>query len=185
MSSSSGGAGARARGSVLALALLCLAMAGSSSAQTPVGDVLPFRIVYGNPNFAESGKEITCYLWSEGGRLHLRITPDGKSHEVEGELRTSSGGILRDVAPLSENLRVRQPSPARLLFDVSVTDQVEGLDIVLGGDAAALTVDLRIDLDQKPHLLRIGEGQERPRGLPAELRISGAEASWIERFGFR
>jgi hypothetical protein len=167
--------------SVLAVLLLC---AGLVWAGGEVGDVLPFRIVYGNPGATPSA-ETACYLWSEGGRLHVRITSDGTPREVDGELRVSAGGVLKDLGLRSEALRIRQPSPTLLQFDLRTSEAEQGFDVVLAGDVASVTIDLRIDGKSRPQALRIGGEQERPRGLPAKLALTGARASWIERFGFQ
>jgi len=168
--------------SAAAAALLFLG-AAPVAAEREVGDVLPFRIVYGNPG-AKPPEETACYVWSEGGRLHVGITSDGTPREVDGELRVTSGGVLKDVGLQSQTLRIRQPSPTVLQFDLRTTGGEQGFDVVLAGDVAAVTIDLRIDGSPKPEALRIGGQQERPRGLPAKLALTGARASWIERFGF-
>ena len=59
-----------------------------------------------------------------------------------------------------------------------------GLSVVLAGDVETLRVSLSLDGQSRPEALRIGERQERPKGLPADLALTGARASWIERFGF-
>lgn len=149
----------------------------------PAGDVLPFRILYGNPGEIPAN-QAACYLWSEGGRLHLRITSDGKPHDVEGALEVTPGGVLKDVSFDSRGLRVRQPVPSLLEFDVRTDSRSEELSVVLAGDVETLRVSLSLDGQSHPEALRIGERQERPKGLPADLALTGARASWIERFGF-
>ncbi|HEY8517777.1 MAG TPA: hypothetical protein VIS07_19890 [Candidatus Binatia bacterium] len=149
----------------------------------PPADVLPFRLIYGRPAFAiDTG--VACFLWSEGGRLHLRLLPDGGRHRVRGELRTSKTGSFRDVTPTSEDLLIRQPRPSKLEFETRTNGKEEGLDVTLGGDFNQLTIDLLIDDEREPEALRIGERRERPRGLPARLEVKGADPSWIKRFGF-
>jgi hypothetical protein len=176
---------ATARAVAQALFLLSLLSCSAvASAAGEVGDVLPFRIVYGNPGVRETG-ETACYLWSEGGRLHVRITSDGTPREVDGEIRVTAGGVLKDVGLQSEVLRIRQPSPTLLQFDLRTGKGEQGFDVVLAGDIASVTIDVRIDGEARPNALRIGGERERPRGLPAKLALTGARASWIERFGFQ
>lgn len=146
--------------------------------------MLPFRIVHGRP--PADGPPALATLWSEGGRLKLRIHPGGAGGpEVEGELRMSRGGIFKDVRPVTENLRVRMPRPDTLSFDGRVGGVDDGLDVVLSGDFLNLTVDLRIDGERRPGDLAIGEHAERPAGLPAQLNLDDDSAVWVERFGFR
>ncbi len=173
---------------VLALALVMLALGSRAQTETeteatPAGDVLPFRLLYGNPGEIPA-RETACYLWSEGGRLHVRITSDGEPHEVEGELQVSPGGVLKDVSLEASGLRIRQPIPSLLQFDLRTGKTPDELSVVLAGNVEILRIDVRIDGDTHPGALRIGERQERPKGLPADLALTGARASWIERFGF-
>ncbi len=149
----------------------------------PVRDTLPFRLVHGRPQFT-SGTETAVYLWLQGGRLRLRVTADEQPHRVEGELRTNKGGLFEDVTPLSENLRVRQPRPGKLLFDVRTAQNEEGLDLTLGGDFSQVTVDLVVDEERRPSALHIGENRSSPAALPARLEMRDADSSWLERFGF-
>jgi hypothetical protein len=167
----------------LAAALLAGALAATAALAAAPADVLPFRLLYGRPSFASNGG-VTCFLWSEGGRLHLRLVPDGQPHRVRGELRTSKAGAFRDVTPSSEDLQIRQSKPSKLEFETRTGRKEEGLDVTLGGDFNQLTVDLLIDDAREPDAVRIGERRERPRGLPARLEVKGADPSWIERFGF-
>jgi hypothetical protein len=146
------------------------------------GDTMPFRIVHGRPSFAtENG--VACFLWSEGGRLHVRIVPAGKRHRVRGELRTSRSGAFRDVTPSSEDLVVKQSKPSKLEFETH-TAREEGLDVTLAGDFTQLTIDVTVDDERRPDAVRIGAKRERPRGLPARLDVKGADPTWIQRFGF-
>lgn len=148
------------------------------------GDTMPFRIVHGRPTFSnEAG--VACYLWSEGGRLHVRLVPTEKRHRVRGELRTSRAGSFRDVTPSSEDLVIKQPRPSRLEFETHTgASKEEGLDVTLAGDFNQLTIDLTVDEQRKPDAVRIGAKRERPRGLPARLDVKGADPTWIQRFGF-
>lgn len=149
----------------------------------PAGDVLPFRILYGNPGKIRTTRT-TCYLWSEGGRLHLRITPDGTAHDVTGALEVRPEGVLKDVSFESSGFRIRQPLPSLLQFDVRTQAHAEELSVVLAGDVEILRIALTIDGKTPPEALRIGERQEQPKALPADLALTGYRASWIERFGF-
>ncbi|HYC23035.1 MAG TPA: hypothetical protein VEI94_10035 [Candidatus Bathyarchaeia archaeon] len=166
---------------VLLVALLILLVPGPGRAD-PVRDTLPFRIAYGRPSYELHGAT-ACFLWVEGGRLHLRITPDRLSHQIEGELRTSQRGAFEDVAPLSERLRPRQPRPTKIMFDTLLDTAEEGFDVTMSGDYAHLTIDLLIDGKREPALLRIGEHQESPAGLPARLRLHGSGVTWRDRLG--
>lgn len=170
-------------GALLMLSLGAQAPTRANVDGPPAGDVLPFRILYGNPGEI-SGGQAACYLWSEGGRLHLRITSDGTAHEVEGSLQVTPGGVLKDVSFDSSELRIRQPLPSLLQFDVRTEAKPEELSVVLAGDVEILRITLTLDGESHPSALRIGERQERPKGLPADLALTGARASWIERFGF-
>ncbi|HZR80668.1 MAG TPA: hypothetical protein VFD92_06200 [Candidatus Binatia bacterium] len=170
----------------LAAALLAVTLCSRAfpAAADPVRDTLPFRIVHGRPQFT-SGDETAVYFWFQGGRLRLRVTADAeRSHKVEGELRTSNAGAFEDVTPLSENLRIRQPRPGKLLFDVRTRDAEEGFDVTLAGDYNQVTVDLLVDGERRPGVFRIGENKRSPSGLPARLDLRNADSSWIERFGF-
>ena len=166
-----------------AIALGLLLLPPPPAIADPVRDTLPFRIVYGRPQFS-SGDETAIYFWAQGGRFRLRITADEESHKVSGELRTSSGGVFEDVTPLSENLRVRQPRPGKLLFDVRTRDAEEGFDVTLAGDYTQVTIDLVVDGDRRPAIFRIGEKKRSPAALPARLDLRNADSSWLERFGF-
>ena len=163
-----------------ALVLLTLAVRAHAA---PPADVMPFRIVHGRPSFAaEAG--VACYLWSEGGRLHLRLVTGSTRHRVRGELRTSRAGAFRDVTPTSEDLFVKQPKPSKLEFETHTGGKEEGLDVTLAGDFNQLTIDLQVDDVRRPEAVRIGAKREQPRGLPARLDVKGADPSWIQRFGF-
>jgi hypothetical protein len=172
-----------ARTTAVALAIAGLVLGTELGRADPVRDTLPFRLVHGRPQFT-SGTETAVYLWLQGGRLRLRITADEESHRVEGELRTNNGGLFEDVTPLSENLRVRQPRPGKLLFDVRTAKNEEGLDLTLGGDFSQVTVDLVVDQERRPSALLIGENRRSPAALPARLEMRNADSSWLERFGF-
>ncbi len=173
---------------VIALAAVMLALgtrAGHDDAgpSTPAGDVLPFRLLYGSPA-AVTPRETACYLWSEGGRLHIRITAGPTPNEVEGSLEVMPGGVLKDISMTASGIRIQQPRPSLLRFDLRADRHTEEFSVVLAGDVEALRVDLRIDGREQSNALRIGEREERPKGLPADLALTGARASWIERFGF-
>lgn len=170
-------------GGLLLLSFGVRAPTGANVEDIPPGDVLPFRILYGNPGEMPSS-QAACFIWNEGGRLHVRITSDGTPHEIEGSLEVSPDGVLKDVSFESRRLRVRQPVPSWLEFDVQTGASTEELSVVLAGDIETLRVRLRLDGESRPESLRIGERQERPKGLPADLALTGARASWIERFGF-
>jgi hypothetical protein len=173
--------GARALVAALLAALLVAAPLPARGDGTR--DTLPFRIAYGQPAFT-SGDEVACYLWSQGGRLHLRISADTVPHKVEGELRTGGAGFFEDVAPLTENLRVRQPRPTKLLFDVRTERQEEGFDVTLAGNFHQVTVDLLIDGVRNAQAFRIGGQRTTPVALPARLDLRGGTSTWLERFGF-
>jgi len=177
-------AGIRVRLAACAGALLATLVLAAATRAAPIADTLPFRLLYGRPTFTADGG-VAAYLWMEGGRLHVRIVPDGRRHRVHGELRTSRGGSFRDVTPSSEDLPIRQPRPSKLEFETVTGWKEEGLDITLLGDVTQVTVDLEIDGQRRPDAFRIGPRNERPRGLPARLDQHGADPSWIERFGFR
>jgi hypothetical protein len=174
----------RLHGGIAAAALvLASALVAPDGSAEPVRDTLPFRIVHGKPQFS-SGAETAIYFWFHGGRFRLRVTADAEPHKVSGELRTSNGGIFEDVTPLSENLRVRQPRPGKLLFDVRTRDAEEGFDVTLAGDYTQVTIDLLVDGERRPAVLRIGEKKRSPSALPARLDLRNADSSWLERFGF-
>ena len=133
----------RSRAAALALAVATLLRAFPTAAGE-VGDVMPFGIVHGKPPVEDA--QATAFLWSEGGRLKVRLHAIRSSEEIEGELRMSSGGVFKDIRPLSEDLRVRMPTPDRIRFDVRMgRGAVEGFDVALSGDFSTLTIDLRID----------------------------------------
>jgi hypothetical protein len=178
----------RVRAVVLACGVLSI-LAGllmsehHASAAPQAGDTMPFRILYGRPTFSnEAG--VACYLWSEGGRLHLRLVPTENRHRVRGELRTSRAGSFRDVTPSSEDLVVKQSKPSKLEFETRTGAKQEGFDVTLAGDFNQLTIDLTVDDERKADAVRIGAKRERPRALPARLDVKGADPSWIPRFGF-
>jgi hypothetical protein len=176
---------ARARDAVAVLVAVAIGLLAARDAHAiAAGDTMPFRIVHGRPVFAaEAG--VTCYLWSEGGRLHVRLTATEKKHRVRGELRTSRAGSFRDVTPSSEDLVIKQPKPSRLEFETHTgANKEEGLDVTLAGDFNQLTIDLSVDDQRQPDAVRIGAKRERPRGLPARLDVKGADPTWIQRFGF-
>jgi hypothetical protein len=166
-------------GVVLVSTLVCGAPPAGAD---PVRDTLPYRVAFGHPHYT-SGERTACYLWIEGGRLHLRISADRVPHKVEGELRTSDAGVFEDVTPLSERLRPRQPRPAKLMFDAVVEQDEEGFDVTLSGDFTYLTVDLLVDGERVPAELNIGERAEHPLALPARLRLRGSGSDWLTRFG--
>lgn len=162
---------------------IAVALRVPTAGADPARDTLPFRIAFGRPHFT-TGDETACYLWIQGGRLRVRITADKLPHRVAGELRTSQDGLFEDVMPLSENLRIRQPRPGRLLFDARPVHAEEGFDVTLGGDFGHVTVDLLVDGERRPRMLRIGERRRSPAALPARLELRIADSTWIERFGF-
>lgn len=167
--------------SILAAAIALLAARDVRA--VAAGDTMPFRVVHGRPAFTgEAG--VGCYLWSEGGRLHVRLVATEKRHRVRGELRTSRAGSFRDVTPSSEDLVIKQPKPSRLEFETRTGAREEGFDVTLAGDFNQLTIDLTVDDQRQPEAVRIGARRERPRGLPARLDVKGADPSWIQRFGF-
>jgi hypothetical protein len=172
-----------ARPLLAALLVALLAAAPLPALADGTRDTLPFRVAYGQPAFT-SGDEVACYFWSQGGRLHLRISADTVPHKVEGELRTGGGGVFEDVAPLTENLRVRQPRPTKLLFDVRTERQEEGFDVTLTGNFRQVTVDLLIDGVRNAQAFRIGGQRTVPAALPARLDLRGGTSTWLERFGF-
>ena len=174
----------RARGPLAAALLLVgVALGAQAALAAAPGDTMPFRIVYGRPNFTGEAA-IVCYLWSEGGRLHLRVVPSRTRHRVRGELRTSKAGAFRDVTPSSEDMVVKQSRPSKLEFETVTAGQEEGLDVTLAGDFNQLTIDLTVDDERRPDAVRIGARREIPRALPTRLDVKGADPSWIERFGF-
>jgi hypothetical protein len=175
--------GIAAVGSIVLLTVSMLVPSRAAVAASQAGDTMPFRIVYGRPTFSnEAG--VACYLWSEGGRLHVRLVPTLTRHRVRGELRTSRAGSFRDVTPSSEDLVVKQSKPSKLEFETRTGAKEEGLDVTLAGDFNQLTIDLTVDEERKPDAVRIGAKRERPRALPARLDVKGADPSWIPRFGF-
>lgn len=174
----------RARTALAAALALIVATTGAQPAPgATAGDTMPFRIVHGRPTFSGEAA-IACYLWSEGGRLHLRVVPSDTRHRVRGELRTSKAGAFRDVTPTSEDIVVRQSRPSRLEFETWSGGKEEGIDVILAGDFNQLTVDLTVDDQRRPDAIRIGARREIPRALPTRLEVKGADPSWIERFGF-
>jgi len=166
---------------LLLVSPLLLPSAGSGA---EVRDVLPFRIVHGRP--ADGADPARARLWSEGGRLKLHFPGRVGSRPglIEGELRMSRGGVFKDVRPLTENLRVRMPTPGTLRFDVDMRDVDEGFDVALSGEFSTLTVDLRFDGERRPSELAIGARAERPVALPAQLDLDEGASVWVERFGF-
>lgn len=168
---------------LLALAATApLALWSGATRSEPLGDILPFRLLHGRP---AGRRGAPALLWSEGGRLKLRVRPAPGLRRFEGVLRLSGRGVFKDVRPLSEALLVRMPQPSALYFDGRLDHRTEGFDVALAGDFAELTIDLRLDGERRPEDLAIGERAERPAGLPARLELEGAEPAWLERFGFR
>jgi hypothetical protein len=160
-----------------------LLQAAAARAAAPA-DTMPFRVVYGRPDFATE-TDVACYLWSEGGRLHMRLRSDSTRRQVRGELRTNSGAAFRDVVPSSEDVLVKQSKPSKLEFETQSGHRVDdGLDVTLSGDFNQLTVDFYVDDAREPGSVRIGARRERPRGLPLRLEVKGGDSSWIQRFGF-
>ena len=169
-------------GTTLLVLLVALLSSGEARAAAPA-DTMPYRVVHGRPTLSTEGA-VTLFLWSEGGRLHVRLRPDSSRHRVRGELRTSRDGFFRDVTPLSEDLVVKQSKPSKLEFETHTGAKEEGLDVTLAGDFNQVTVDLTIDDVRTPEAVRIGAKRETPRGLPVRLDVKGADPSWIQRFGF-
>jgi hypothetical protein len=167
----------------LVAALGVVATLATPAPAAPPADTMPYRVVHGRPAFTPEGA-ITCFLWSEGGRLHLRVRPNGAAHRVRGELRTSRDGFFRDVTPLSEDLLVKQSKPSKIEFETHTAAKEEGLDVTLAGDFNQVTIDLTVDGVRAPDALRIGARSATPRGLPVRLDVKGADPSWIPRFGF-
>lgn len=165
-----------------AIAALAWGTSRTPSLAQELADVLPFRVVYGRP--PPEATPAIAHLWSEGGRLKLRLHPTFKGAEIQGELRLSRGGVLKDVRPLSERLRIRMPRPDTLSFDVRMDSADEGFDVALSGDFRSLTVDLRIDRERRPSELAIGAQADRPFGLPVQLNLDDASPVWGERAGF-
>jgi len=165
------------------VALLAGFLRPAPASAAPPADTMPYRVVHGRPTFTPEGG-VTCFLWSEGGRLHVRIVPDGSRHHLRGELRTSREGYFRDVTPSSEDLVVKQSKPSKLEFETRTGAKVESLDVTLAGDFNQVTLDLEIDDVSAPGAVRIGARAEVPRGLPVRLDVKGADSSWIQRFGF-
>lgn len=147
-------------------------------------DRLPFGLLYGAPEITIPADQIHVRLWSEGGRLHLRFVPDGRTHEISGYLVATGKGVFKDTAPLTEELRIRQQRPSRIDFDGTSDTTINGLDVILSGDFDSLIVDLRVDGRQMPHRLRIGSDQDSPNKLPVEFGLGGSDATWLDRFGF-
>jgi hypothetical protein len=166
----------------LALAALALASAAVAPAQPPA-DLLPFRLAFGRPMYSPDG-ETAAYLWIQGGRIRLRFATDGAEHRFAGELRTDRDGLFEDVLPTGENVRIRQLRPGKIFFEAQTTAGDAGLDVTLGGTFDQLTIDLRVDGEQRANLLRIGEDKRTPAALPARLELRKASPAWIERFGF-
>jgi len=149
----------------------------------PPADLLPFRLAFGRPMYSPDG-ETAAYLWIQGGRIRLRFATDGTEHRFAGELRTDRDGLFEDVLPTGENVRIRQLRPGKIFFDAQTTTGDDGLDVTLGGTFDQLTIDLRVDGEQRANLLRIGEDKRTPAALPARLELRKASPAWIERFGF-
>lgn len=175
----------RKRPFVLLLAALLggTALIPSPSMGQPPGDVLPYRLAFGKPTYTQ-GLETACFVFLQGGRLRVRITGDGASHRISGEIRTSHEGVLEDVTPLSEKLVVRQLRPGRILFDHRGDLVEDGFDVTLAGSFSQVTLDLTVDGASRPDLLRIGEGRASPSALPARLELRNPDSTWVERFGF-
>src|SRR3569832_1084536 len=148
----------RVRGIVAAGSLLLLFSGAvlpprTASATPQAGDTMSFRIVYGRPTFSnEAG--VACYLWSEGGRLHVRLVATETRHRVRGELRTSRAGSIRDEPPTSEDLVDKQSKPSKLESETRTGAKEEGLDVTLAGDFNQLTIDLTVDDERKPDAVR-------------------------------
>lgn len=173
----------RRRRLAIVLALAVLSSWGTARAAVPA-DTLPFSVVYGRPEFSHES-EVSCYLWSEGGRLHVRLQSTAARHQVRGELRTNRGGSFHDVTPSSDDLLIKQKKPSRLEFEtLAGRHPDEGLDVVLTGDFDQLTIDFFVDDARRADAVRIGARRERPRGLPARLDVKGGDPSWLRRFGF-
>lgn len=165
----------------LALAGLCQSAFAQDLAET---DILPFGLLYGSPELTEQDDALKARVWSEGGRIHIRFLPDGKSHDISGSLVATRDGILKDTSPVSAALRIRQPRPNRLEFDGRIKETVDGLSVILAGDFQSLIVDIEIDGRRQPALVRIGGENNAPKLLPIEFALGDPRARWLDRFGF-
>jgi hypothetical protein len=175
---------ARHRALGVVVMLVALALAAVRVRAADPADELPFRVLYGRPDFETDG-DVVCFLWSEGGRLHVRVQSAKAHHTVRTALRTNRRGAFRDVTPSSEDVLIKQANPARLEFETQAGRRPnDGIDVTLTGDFDQLTVDFLVDDARRADAVRIGERRERPRGLPARLEVKGGDPSWIQRFGF-
>ena len=173
--------GERCQPHLLAAVFVLLSLPATARAQL---DSLPFGLLYGAPEIQLPAREIHARLWSEGGRIHLRFVPDQRTHEISGSLVATGEGILKDIAPLSEGLRIRQQRPSRVDFDGTSDRKLAGLDVILAGDFQSLIVDIKIDGRQLPQRLLIGSDRDSPNKLPVEFGLGGADETWLDRFGF-
>jgi len=166
---------------LLAAVFVLLSLPATARAQL---DSLPFGLLYGSPEIQLPAPEVHARLWSEGGRIHLRFIPDQTTHEISGSLVATGEGILKDIAPISEQLRIRQQRPNRVDFDGTSDRKLAGLDVILAGDFQSLIVDIKIDGRQLPQRLLIGSDRDSPNKLPVEFGLGGADETWLDRFGF-
>lgn len=173
----------RLAAAIVALVAVLATLAGSPGHAAAPADSMPYRVVHGRPTFTPEGA-VTFFFWSEGGRLHLRVLPNGSAHRVRGELRTSRDAYFRDVTPLSEDLLVKQSKPSKIEFETHTAAKEEGLDVTLAGDFSQVTLDFTVDGVRAPGAVRVGARHAIPRGLPVRLDVKGADPSWIQRFGF-
>jgi hypothetical protein len=176
-----GRVGERCHPHLLAAVFVLLSLPDTARAQL---DSLPFGLLYGAPEIQFPAPEIHARLWSEGGRIHLRFVPDQKTHEISGSLVATGEGILKDIAPVSKQLRIRQQRPSRVDFDGTSDRTLAGLDVILAGDFQSLIVDIKIDGRQLPQRLLIGSDRDSPNKLPVEFGLGGADETWLDRFGF-
>ena len=171
------------RGSISVGFLLLIAAALPAEASNRK-DLLPFERLYGSPEILERQETLQVRLWSEGGRLHLRVIPDGTPHEFQGSLSATGKGILKDSVPLSRTTRIRQFKPGRIDFDGASDEKVSGFDVILAGDFQSLIFDIWIDGKQIVERVKIGSDRTPPAILPVEFGLGLADESWLDRFGF-
>ena len=158
---------------------------GPARAAAGIGDILPYRLIHGRPDFS-SDEEAEIFVWSEGGRLKLRVRPRSHSSKVEGTFRVDQGGIFRDVRPNSEDVRIRQPSQSVLSFDLELPAETQepGLDVAVAGDFATLYIDFTLDGVRRPTAVAIGGRRQRPVALPAQLNLEDGPGDWYQQLPF-
>jgi hypothetical protein len=169
----------------LFLAILLLGTPGAgfmTAFAAPPKANIPYRFAFGRPTL-EVGARSKCYLWLEGGRLHLRLTGTERRPRIEGEIRTSLTGKFEDPTPLSEELRLRQPRPSKIMFYLEAGPREEGFDVALAGDYNHVTLDLFIDGQQAAEDVHVGGSLLKPEGLPVRIRIGRGARSFLDRLG--